>query len=208
MIRSRQRADLTDIVVAVGVGFVGLLAARNTLFFTIIAPPIILRALARSPADAPQRMIPAAARLHAVMVWPLLAVMAVAGVAEISTELRPSSMATVWARTLPVGAVDYLERTHPPGPMFNTWAWGGYLLWRMPDTKVYMDGRTELYGDGFVLKYLAMVDGAGDWQGAFRQQGIRLVVIDTDAGLAKLLRQSPEWTQGYRDQVAAVFVRR
>jgi hypothetical protein len=33
------------------------------------------------------------------------------------------------------------------GPLFNHYDWGGYLIWRLPDLPVAMDGRANLHGN-------------------------------------------------------------
>lgn len=43
--------------------------------------------------------------------------------------------------TYPDQAVSYLH-THPPkGKLFSTYNWGGYLIWKLPEQKVFIDGR-------------------------------------------------------------------
>ena len=41
----------------------------------------------------------------------------------------------------PVGAVNYLQENPPDGEIFSLYGWGGYLIWRMPEQKVFIDGR-------------------------------------------------------------------
>ena len=47
----------------------------------------------------------------------------------------------------PVQAINFL-RDHPQrGPLYNTFDWGGFISWYMPEYPVAIDGRTDLYGD-------------------------------------------------------------
>jgi len=41
----------------------------------------------------------------------------------------------------PVGAVEYIRRQEFEGQLFAPYAWGGYLIWKMPERKVFVDGR-------------------------------------------------------------------
>ena len=110
---------------------------------------------------------------------------------------------------MPAGAVEYIRRTRPPGRLFNSYNWGGYLAWTLyPAYPVYIDGRTDLYGDAFVRRYLRIVAGQEEWQAALEREGIRLVVIETGSPLATELRRAPDWRQGYADSLASVFERR
>ena len=51
-----------------------------------------------------------------------------------------------------MGAVDYLKKNPLPGPMYNNYGFGGYLVWsRGPEQKVFIDGRGDVYERGGVL---------------------------------------------------------
>ncbi|MBI3286387.1 MAG: hypothetical protein HYZ65_16280, partial [Burkholderiales bacterium] len=67
-------------------------------------------------------------------------------------------------RTQPVLAADFLREAHPAGPMFNEYGWGGYLSWTLyPDYPIYVDGRTDLYDEAFLLDYMQLASGAEQW---------------------------------------------
>ncbi len=41
----------------------------------------------------------------------------------------------------PAGAVSYLKIHLPRGQIFSSYDWGGYLIWQLPQKKVFIDGR-------------------------------------------------------------------
>jgi hypothetical protein len=41
----------------------------------------------------------------------------------------------------PVSATEYLRETKVEGQIFSSYGWGGYLLWNLPEKKVFIDGR-------------------------------------------------------------------
>jgi hypothetical protein len=41
----------------------------------------------------------------------------------------------------PVKAVSYLKANLPSGNIFADYGWGGYLIWKLPEKKVFIDGR-------------------------------------------------------------------
>jgi len=43
--------------------------------------------------------------------------------------------------TYPKGATAYLREHLPKGNVFSTYDWGGYLIWQLPQKKVFVDGR-------------------------------------------------------------------
>lgn len=41
----------------------------------------------------------------------------------------------------PINAVSYLTENLPNGNIFSDYGWGGYLIWKLPQKKVFIDGR-------------------------------------------------------------------
>jgi hypothetical protein len=67
--------------------------------------------------------------------------------------------------TLPVKAADFIERENIQGPMFNLYNEGGYLIWRLwPKQRVFMDGRSEVYGGEPLRDILTIVNLRYGWQ--------------------------------------------
>ena len=59
----------------------------------------------------------------------------------------------------PAAAVDWLETSEIKGNMFNDYNWGGYLIWHLRDTPVFVDGRTDLFGDEILNDYVDVFSG-------------------------------------------------
>ena len=113
------------------------------------------------------------------------------------------------ARTFPVRAVEYLRQHPVPGPMYNTYGYGGYLIWALPEQKVFIDGRGDLYEDGGA--FLQYVEVANLKPAAFtvlRANGIQSCLLDRKEPLATVLAAHPDWEQRYSDGVSVLFVRR
>ena len=45
----------------------------------------------------------------------------------------------------PDSAVSYLSQNMPDGEIFSTYGWGGYLVWKLPEKKVYINGWMPLW---------------------------------------------------------------
>ena len=106
-------------------------------------------------------------------------------------------------------AADYLRTSSLPGKMFNSYNWGGYLTFAAPDVPVYVDGRTDLYKDAFLRRYLDIVFLRDGWDTALDEQGIGFVAIEANTVLASMLRTMPQqWDEHlFDDGRSAVFVR-
>jgi len=108
----------------------------------------------------------------------------------------------------PVAAVEFLKSQRLPGPIYNRYGWGGYLIYQLyPEYRVYIDGRADVYGDAFFTEAMQMYDGVGNWKEPLDRYGIQTVIIDTNVALSTLLRSDNEWSKVYEDNQAVIFTR-
>ncbi|HET6979070.1 MAG TPA: hypothetical protein VFI24_22240 [Pyrinomonadaceae bacterium] len=109
----------------------------------------------------------------------------------------------------PTAAVEFLKANRLPGPIYNRYGWGGYLIYKLyPDYRVYIDGRADVYGDAFFAEAMRAYDGAGDWASSLDRWTIKTVLISPDAPLASVLRNdSGRWKVVYEDADAIIFTR-
>ena len=137
----------------------------------------------------------------------LLVVIALAGLLKVLIPLQRSVNEAEVARTLPVGAADYVRRVQPPGQLFNSYNFGAYLAWALyPDYPVYVDGRTDLYDDAFLREYLKVYLGRPGYQAVLGKYGVNLVVVETNSLLSDALSRDG-WLAVYSDPVASVYQR-
>jgi len=113
------------------------------------------------------------------------------------------------AAQFPVRAVNFL-RAHPvPGPMFNNYGYGGYMVKNFPEQKVFLDGRGELYELGGVFGQYMQIDGLGPAGfPLLKSYGIRLCVLDKAEPLAVALSAHPDWKPIYTDDKSVILVKR
>ena len=90
--------------------------------------------------------------------------------------------------------------------MYNSYNWGGYLVWALPEEPVFVDGRTDVY-DEFLPQYVQVMFVRPGWQEVLDRYGVRLALIERDSLLATMLATQPEWRSVYSDDQAAVFAR-
>lgn len=108
----------------------------------------------------------------------------------------------------PAAAVDWIVQNEPPGNVYNTYGWGGYLIWRLfPQYPVYIDGRADVYGDDFIYDYTSVYYGQPGWEQGLSAHGVRLVLVEPASGLADALRRAPGWQVVFRDSASIVFLR-
>jgi hypothetical protein len=189
----------------------GLQAVRNVPLLLIILLPILARALhevvtergpvliARSGVNARRVGIVAAALALTVSMWWMYPAR---GIRSAMPRLGVSDV-------FPAGAVGFLKQARPPGPLFNDYGWGGYLIWRLyPDYQVSIDGRAAVYGPRRFAEHIEVADVHPRWRQTLDRQGARLAVLQAKSTLAIVLRASPDWQVLYEDRIAVVLGKR
>jgi hypothetical protein len=108
----------------------------------------------------------------------------------------------------PRRAAGIIRNDYPDARLFNVYDYGGYLLHRFDEEQfVFVDGREEMYGEPFMLRYWQLIDGEPGWQESFAEQGITVALIRPWDGLYDELVDDPGWQEVYGDEDSALFVR-
>ena len=205
---SRLKFDWTDWLLVCGTLLMALTAGRNLSLFAIAAVPTAtyhfdhtLRANGRAflpkEYESPGRVCLNLLLVSLVMLGALANISAVADSDTIYEGL---------SSVLPVDAVNHLNRAALEGNMFNSYNWGGYLMFYARQHPVYIDGRTDLYA-AFLNDYFDAAVGLDGWRREFREWDIGFALIETESGLARELSAAEDWRTEYRDALASIFVR-
>ncbi|HYL77372.1 MAG TPA: hypothetical protein VEU96_24375 [Bryobacteraceae bacterium] len=210
LILSWRKVRLADWLLFAAFAGAALLAFRNILLIGLLAPILIAT------------YFPFRFRLPRAAAWavpPLLVGVLVTGILRGSFFQLHGAM---WK--FPVGAADYLLANHVPGPLFNTYEHGGYLIWRLwPQYKVFIDGRSlseTLYKDYQQILSNPNSDAeqvTGPRADLLQRYGIQTVVMNTfefNRGGAYTLAlalgnpATTDWQLVYDDAQSLVFLHR
>ncbi|HEV8612904.1 MAG TPA: hypothetical protein VGQ73_05290, partial [Gemmatimonadales bacterium] len=77
---------------------------------------------------------------------------------------RPLVQAGFDPAVFPVKAVARARAAGLSGPVFNEFAWGGYLLYAWPEQRVFIDGQTDFYGVELTREYVAIRGAEPGWR--------------------------------------------
>ncbi|MDR3762541.1 MAG: hypothetical protein P4M01_00445 [Acidobacteriota bacterium] len=115
------------------------------------------------------------------------------------------------ATAFPVKACDYIRANALPAPVFNSFSWGGFMEWYLPEYPVVIDGRLNLYGEEASENYFKLVGGALRLEDSPAFTGAQTILIERKSGLAKALTELPalsgQFHVVYQDDLASVIVR-
>lgn len=213
---SRRRLALSDFLLVSGFAYMGLLAGRNVALFALAAPPVLARHLAPVMAALSRRFgvyqALSGARMSAVrprqarLNWLLLGVLSLAVLAKLSLVLPAAANEEVFRKGMPVAAVELIQQKAPPGNLFNSYNWGGYLLWMLPEYPVFLDGRTDLYNDEVIGQWLQVARAEDGWQQVLERWQVRLILLERTMPVIQHL-EDQGWQKLYEDDIAVIYVR-
>ena len=135
------------------------------------------------------------------------ALMAGIGIAMVHYSPGKADMEKRVAEQFPVQALEYMRAHSVPGPLFNSYGFGGYMI--EAGYKTFIDGRSELFEQtgvlGDYMHVTLLKPGALEVLGGY---GIQSCLLERDEPLATLLASSPDWNKVYSDPVSALYVKR
>jgi hypothetical protein len=111
------------------------------------------------------------------------------------------------ARDYPVQAVTYFEAHPPDGPLLNFYLWGGYLNWRDPSVKVFVDSRVDIFEYSGVFKDYIDLLGLSQPEQLLDKYKIRYVLFPPDEPLTYVLQHDPRWKVLYSDKISVLLER-
>jgi hypothetical protein len=132
-----------------------------------------------------------------------------AGVVIAMVHFLPSQadMAKKVADQFPVQSLEYMEKHSVPGPLFNSYGFGGYMV--EAGYKTFIDGRSELFEQTGVLDdYMHITMLKPGAMKVLTGYGIRSCLLQRDEPLSTVLASMPDWQKVYSDDVSALYVKR
>ena len=178
---TRGGGGLLELLLFLPLLWLALSAQRHLMLFTFAVTPFVAAGAARLSAFLrPTRSWsirlpgPAAAGLA-------LLLCAGAAVSAIGAPSAPDEHA------YPVGAVDALRTGS--GTLLNEYSWGGYLILRVPERRVFVDGRLFPFYPAVLADYQAAVELHQGWQAVLAKYDVREVLLPPAKPLVVALRE-------------------
>jgi hypothetical protein len=201
----RSKKTLAGILRTLAFGYLAFSSGRHIMIFGIAAAELIAlgiqgalprsqKALATSETNSdPRRSVVNIAAAAAIA-----AMIARAGWVQVS----PAAQTKATAAHYPVG-IPVRSNLDSSDKLLNEYRWGGFLIMNnvLP---VFIDGRSELYGDDQLRRYATMIHLERGWQETITSLGITKVLMPRDSRLATALTQAG-WTPVAADSVGVLL---
>jgi hypothetical protein len=205
----QRRIDLFKLALLAATSIIAFRTMRDSWFLCIAAAACIADSWRDEASDVaieevtpePAETLPEKAGLAVVLALILFVVAR-------NTDFDTRGLDDAMSGWFPVKAVNFLRQNPQPGPLYNTFDWGGFLTWYMPDHPVAIDGRTDLYGDDIDMRFFRSENGDPSYidDPYLNESGV--ILLQKTKPLAAVLNADQRFQKIYEDPLAVVFVRR
>jgi hypothetical protein len=220
---SLYRWRLSHAILLIGFGHLALVSARNVPVYGLVAAPLVamslhemLLRLGQAPVAAWMKKAVAsleefAAEFDATDRQWRLHLASLAGFALVAALLTAPAPAKKFRaeydpKRYPEKALGVLRGPQFANSIFADDEWGDFLIYRLyPQTKVFIDGRSDFYGPKFGEAYLDIANVKFGWEQRLSRYGVDTILLSVDSPLAGALKESSRWRPVHDDGVAIVF---
>jgi len=205
----RVRVPWTRLLLLLGLFYMALAHVRHADLLGLVGPLVVAAALGpalvqlmRPAAVSPiSRVAAALARPPALRACALVLAMGIA--VSLPALLHPT--VRDGDEVTPQAALAAAQRLNLTGPVFNSEAYGGFLVFS--SVPVFIDGRIEMYGNDFLAAYVAAEQGDTSALTALLERyRIGWTLLQAQSPAIAALDHLPGWRRAYADSQAVIHV--
>jgi len=214
---ARPQLRLTDALWLLGATALGLSAIRFVLVIGPVAAVMACIYLAPRLAETPigrgitglTHRVARPVRRPGVAAINLVLCVAVAllGAGVAFARVTPLAQSSAIAEAMPVGATRWLRDHAPHARILNVYGWGGWLGRELSNARVFIDGRSDIYGDAHIRSYARAIELQTDPAQLLDRYRVDHIVFWPDSALAGWLDRNSAWRRVYTDGQAAIWER-
>ena len=202
--RRRSRA-LFPVALMVVCSVISFRFQRDIWLIAVASVGVVANALATAERERAEEVAATMSRLERMTVAACV-VLVLAALALRIPSRQDMLMARI-GESFPVRASDFIRQNRLPQPLFNTYFWGGFLTWSLPDYPVVIDGRVDLYGDAVNIPYFQLTLAKIPLESLPDFAQAQTILLEADSPIAEALATLPNFRVVYRDEQAVVLLR-
>lgn len=202
-----KRPAWGQIIKVLGFSYLTFVAQRNIAVAAIVASPLLAdwmnSALQRFTTEkklTSQSNLPISIRviLNTVLIISLFA----ASLGNVYLSSLPEKV----DKNYPVEATEWIKLNHPQGKLFNSYNWGGYLLWTLPEYPVFIDGRADLYGNELLAQWQDVINARENAEAILDDWRVNIIFVEPYWDIVPVLKDKG-WTVAYEDAISIILIR-
>lgn len=106
----------------------------------------------------------------------------------------------------PVRACDFIHQNRLPSPLFNSYQWGSFLTWYLPEYLVAIDERRGLYPEKEEVDYFKAMRADIPYQAFPPMRQARTLLVDKVGVMGEALRGVRGFQVAYEDDISIVLL--
>jgi hypothetical protein len=212
--RSRPPVNWIELILILTFTYMALYSARYITLFAIITAPILIRLIDQMKLDLPTKVkkcldertmnFSQMERETSGYLWSVVAIVAVIALGAAGNYQYNFS-----EKPYPVSAVEFLKKENISGNIFTHDAFGDYVIYAAwPQYKVFIDGRTDMYGADRMKEYLTLLLVMPGWKEIINKYAFSSILFDTHSRLTSALAEDRNWQLVHSDPLASIFLRK
>jgi uncharacterized membrane protein len=215
MLLSPKRPDFFQIATYLVFGILGVKTSRGSVWFGLVMAPIVADHIAAvvlryQKIERKTTNQEGSPILNIIFLIVILSMVVITLPWFKSALPLPAAKAGLISSETPVNATKFLLEANPPGKIFNSMAFGSYLIWAAyPQYQVFIDTRIELFPENIWKDYLNISNGVGDWEKLLDDYGVNTVMLSPteQTALNNAISESDRWKPIYQDPEAIIYYR-
>src|ERR1035437_9675321 len=201
----RRSRDLFPLALMVVCAVISFRFQRDSWLVVVASVGVIGNALATSQSEEARKTKQRIGWTEKLVTAGLVLIMLAAFALRIS--VRQEVLMAKVSEMFPVRASVYIRQNRLPQPLFNSYFWGGFLTWYLPEYPVAIDGRADLYGDAINIPYFKLTHAEIPLESHPDFAQAQTIVLEANSPIAEALATLPGFRVAYRDEQAMVLVR-
>ena len=212
--RSTNKTPWRHVFLVTAFGGIALYSSRMLPFFAMVAVPIAAQAFSGwLKEDFPKNRIwtietnlSTTNQTSNGWIWMVTVILAVAMLFKLNIPIDVTGKGNAFSpQFFPVDAVTWLEANPQSGHVFNEFDWGGYMLLNLwPQSQIFMDGHTHIYGEDLTREYEQVITLSDNWESVLDKYQVTWAFVRDQTPIAKALENNG-WIIVYQDKTAIIL---
>ena len=106
-------------------------------------------------------------------------------------------------KTFPVAAVDRARTAQLQGRVFDSWKWGGYIMYAWPEASLHVDPLK--FSDTTIKTYTTIEELRPSWLSELKRWNVQTIIVQAKSPMSDALKTAPGWSLWYGDSTAVVY---
>jgi hypothetical protein len=205
---SSRKRSAHELLLVIIFGYMSLIAVRNVGLFALVAAPIACRHLdaglqpvferTKSQKELPEKLAKSLNLIIAVL-------LSLVGFIRVASQLDQDLNLEHIDQQVPLEAFDFIQEVRPEGTLFNSYNWGGYVVWKLyPGYLSFVDGRTDLFSDEILTGYIDAWLAKPGWRSFLGEWEVEWALLEIESPLSRAMIHDG-WQVLYQSEQAIIL---